>query len=73
MKKQTQAGKILQLWLDGETITPRKALVELKISSYGAPLKKAEIELNKMGFRIKRWKPKVRGGKRPMHYKMEMV
>jgi len=43
MKKQTQAGKILQLWLDGETITPRKALVELKISSYGTPLKRLRL------------------------------
>ncbi len=73
MKNKSQVEQTIDLFLAGVQLTTKKLAGIIRCGSAGRVLKDAIEILNKMGLRVSRQRKPVRGGKRTMHYNLEIV
>jgi hypothetical protein len=68
----TKVERVVQCFLDGETLTTKKAERLVKCRSASTVINDAEKELKRMGYNLTKLRRKVRGSASVMFYKMEV-
>jgi len=69
----TQVDRTVQLFTDGETLTTKKLARLICCGSPPNVLSRAIKRMDQMGLQVKRFRKRVRGNKKPMHYRMEIT